>query len=271
VSAQDLKDYYVAHGTPSEPVDFLTYLQDAVDGENPFVYIKGDQSDPYALSLVDAAKYDLLAQVSDMTVPDDFPLGTYTVTGTIMDQKWNETEVELILVVSGDRESPELTITGATADGNPMAGDLENGFELVTFGNPDEDHLIQFAEGTDANEPLADEYFGLYLVDSTVTAGELETYYTDRGVPEPYLTYLIKAANAENPFVYIKGLDVTLVDAAKHDIQAVDVDMTVPDDFPEGTYTVQGVIKDEAGNETTVTLKLIVIRGTTIYLPLIIK
>ena len=58
-------------------------------------------------------------------------------------------------------------------------------------------------------------------------------------VPEPYLTYLKAPADGTNPFVYIKGSSVTLVDAAKHDLQAGDVAMTVPDDFPLGTYTVR--------------------------------
>ena len=45
---------------------------------------------------------------------------------------------------------------------------------------------------------------------------------------------------------------------AKYFVQSTDVDMTVPDDFPLGTYTVAGVIKDLAGNESTVTLILVV-------------
>jgi hypothetical protein len=257
-------------------------LKKAADGENPFVYIKGEQLDPFGLSLVDAAKHDIQSVDVDMTVPDDFPLGTYTVTGKVKDQAGFETEVTLILIVAGDRESPELTITGANADGEPMAGDLENGYELVTDGDPAVDHLIQFAADSVSSEMLADEYFGLTLVaaETTVSPEDLKAYYDDRGVPEPYLDYLKKAADGENPFVYIKGeqLDpfgLSLVDAAKHDIQSVDVDMTVPDDFPVGTYTVQGVVKDGAGNETTVTLKLIVTRDEvpvySIFLPLIVK
>ena len=101
-------------------------------------------------------------------------------------------------------------------------------------------------------------YFGLKLTDSTVSAADLKAYYAARGVPEPFLTYLKGAADGTNPFVYIKGSTVTLVDAAKHDILSTDVDMTVPDDFPLGTYTVQGKIRDVAGNETTVTLILMV-------------
>jgi hypothetical protein len=93
-----------------------------------------------------------------------------------------------------------------------------------------------------------------------VSAADLKAYYTAKPVPEPYLSYLNSAAYGVNPFVYIRanGLVLSLVDAAKHDLGGVDVAMTVPDTFPLGTYTVQGVVRDLAGNETTVTLTLIV-------------
>ncbi|NLE57307.1 MAG: hypothetical protein GX616_03025, partial [Planctomycetes bacterium] len=248
-----LEAYYTARGVPAP---YLAYLVGAANGTNPFVYIKGDGTT--AVSLVDAAKHDLGSVDVAMTVPDDFPLGTYTVAGVIKDLAGNETAVTLKLVVSGDRVAPMLDITGATADGAAMDGDLATGFVLETLGNPLVDHLIQFAANTVASEPLAAQYFGLYLTSSTVSAADLEAYYTARGVPAPYLAYLVGAANGTNPFVYIKGSTVTLVDAAKHDIQSQDVDMTVPDNFPPGTYTVQGAIADPAGNETTVTLILIV-------------
>ena len=162
-----------------------------------------------------------------------------------------------------DTIAPELTITGATADGLAMGGDLANGYILVTGNDPMLDRLVQFADGTVSSEPLEDSYFGLHFVEaeSTVTAAELKAYYDARGVPEPYLAFLKGAADGINPFVYIKGTTVKLVDAAKHAIAGSDVDMTIPDNFPLGTYTVRGVIKDAAGNETTVTLKLIVVRS----------
>jgi hypothetical protein len=251
VSAADIKAYYVARSVP-EP--FLTYLNDAADGINPFVYIDGS-----TVKLVDAAKHDILATDVDMTIPDDFPLGTYTVEGQIKDLAGNETTVTLILIVAGDRTAPVLTINGATADGVDMAGDLPTGYILESNNNPALDRLIQFKAGTAADETLASEYFGLKLIDSTVSAADIKAYYVARSVPEPFLTYLNDAADGINPFVYIDGSTVKLVDAAKHDILATDVDMTIPDDFPLGTYTVEGQIKDLAGNETTVTLKLIVI------------
>jgi len=256
VSAADLIAYYEARGIPAE---YLTYLTGAANGTNPFVFIKGHPD--LSVTLVDGAKHIVGEYDEDMTVPDDFPLGTYTVEGQIEDEAGNPTTVTLILIVTGDREAPELTITGATADGDPMAGDLVTGYILETTNVPEIDHLIQFADGTDTNEPLGDDYFGLYLVDSTVSAEDLKAYYVAHGtpsVPIDFLGYLQDAADGLNPFVYIKGSTVRLVDAAKWDLLTETHDMTVPDDFPLGTYTVEGQIEDEAGNPTTVTLILIV-------------
>ncbi len=160
-----------------------------------------------------------------------------------------------------DVTAPVLTITGATADGEPMAEYLGTGYILETTKVPAIDHLIQFAHGTNTNESLANEYFGLYLVDSTVSAKDLKAYYVTHGTPsEPidFLGYLKDAVDGLNPFVYIKGTTVRLVDAAKWDLLAEEHDMTVPDDFPLGTYTMEGQIEDLAGNPTTVTLILVV-------------
>ena len=261
VTAEQLKAYYAAKPVPSTPLDFLGYLNGAADGDNPFVYIKEDL---LALSLVDAAKHDLMATDDDMTVPDTFPLGTYVVRGVLLDEAGNETTVTLTLIVTGDRVAPVLTITGAMADGMAMGGTLQDGYILITNGVSTLDRQVQFADGTNSSEPLADEYFGLKLINSTVSAADLKAYYAARGVPTPYLEYLTDAVDGINPFVYIKGTTIKLVDAAKHDIAQTDDDMTIPDDFPVGTYTVQGVVTDAAGNETTVTLKLIVVRNLVV-------
>ncbi len=160
-----------------------------------------------------------------------------------------------------DNLGPVLSVTGATADGTPLGGSLSAGYILQTDGDPGRDYLVQFAAGTTTNEPLKNDYFGLYFVagSSTVTPGQLEDYYDARGTPDPWLTYLKDAANGDEPFVYIKGSTVRLVDAAKHDnLPHDDLDMTIPGDFPEGTYVVRGTIKDLAGNSTTVTLRLII-------------
>jgi nitrous oxidase accessory protein NosD len=152
-----------------------------------------------------------------------------------------------------DLDAPILTVTGFTADGDDMSGSITAGYTLNTTNVPTLDRLVQFKTGTAANETLAAEYFGLKLLSSTVSKTALKEYYDLRGIPEPYLSYLKDAADGLNPFVYINGTTVKLVDAAKHDIASADVDMTIPDNYPLGTYTVEGKIRDLAGNETTVT------------------
>ena len=121
-----------------------------------------------------------------------------------------------------DFTPPVLTITGATADGVDMSGSLSTGYILNTTNNVAlSDHLIQFKSTTSADEALKDTYFGLTLIGSTMSHDALKAYYAARGVPEPYLSYLIGAVDGINPFVYIKGngtTAVSLVDAAKHDI-----------------------------------------------------
>ena len=120
-------------------------------------YIKGS-----TVTLVDAAQHDLLSKDVDMTVPDDYPLGTYTVQGQINNLIGSKhATVTLILIVAGDRTPPTLTITGATADGTDMSGDLSSGYILNTTNVATENHLIQFAAGTHASETLEDTYFGL--------------------------------------------------------------------------------------------------------------
>lgn len=184
--------------------------------------------------------------------------GEYTIHYYSVDRAGNiETEKAAANIVRIDKTPPALNVTGATADGELMLGDITTGFELQTNNDPLKDYLLQFKSDTDASEPLETGYFGLKLVSSTVTPDDLINYYQTRGVPEPFLTYLKDAADGYNPFVYINTDTLKLVDAAKHDILGgSDVDMTVPGDFPLGTYTVEGKIFDLAGNEATVTLIL---------------
>jgi len=183
-----------------------------------------------------------------------------TRTWTATDACSNSKAVSQTISYTVDLGAPTLNVAGFTDNGTDMTGDLGAGYTLNTTNVPTTDHLVQFKSPTTATETLAAEYFGLKLTASTVTAADLKAYYAAIGVPAPFLAYLNDAADGDNPFVYINGSTIKLVDAAKHDLAPGlgDVDMTIPDNFPLGTYTVSGKIKDLAGNETTVTYILIV-------------
>ena len=168
-----------------------------------------------------------------------------------------------------DPVEPVMMITGVTAALNDtvvdLEGDLDSGYILKTTNHSTSDHYLQFSAGSQTDKRLNDDFFGLYLDadETTVDADTLEAYYRNRGVPEPYLSYLIAAANGEEPFVYIKGdveggtFPVRLVDAAQKANEGnIDVGMIIPDDFPVGTFTVEGKIIDLDDHETDVTLIL---------------
>jgi hypothetical protein len=92
----------------TKPPLYLGYLDGAAAGTMPFAYIKtvGDTS----IKILDGAQYTLNSQKeTDMIVPDNFPLGTYTVTGQIQDLAGNYTTVTFILKVVGN-----ITITAVT-------------------------------------------------------------------------------------------------------------------------------------------------------------
>jgi hypothetical protein len=237
---------------------YLTYLLGALDGHtHPFAYITTDTNNK--LVLHDAAQYDAGNQNIGMVIPDNYPLGTYTINGTAKDTADNKTPITLKLIVAGDRIPPVINPVGFTASGVSMAGNLTDGFTLNTDNNPNTHYSIQFATGSVVSENLKDETVGLTLIptgpDQTAT---LVSYYSTK--PAEYQTYLDGAAAGTQPFAYIKtnGTTIQILDGAMKTLAGQETDMVVPGDYPLGTYTVSGVIHDLAGNPTTVTYKLIV-------------
>ena len=229
----------------------------ALDGHtHPFAYITTDTNNN--LVLHDAAQYDAGNQNIGMVIPDNYPLGTYTINGTAKDAAGNETPITLKLIVAGDRIPPIINPVGFTASGVSMTGNLTDGFTLNTDNNPATTNLIQFDNTSAISKNLASGMFGLTLVSTTADSTELANYYNSK--PEPYKDYLNGALAKTNPFAYIYGVGTTpkLADGAAYFVGGLTTDMRVPGDYPLGTYIVSGVIKDVAGNETTVTYKLIV-------------
>jgi len=108
VLREDLKQYYEDRGTP-EP--YLSYLKDAVDGTEPFVYVDGTTEKP---TLVDAAQHDHNGGIKlGMIVPGDYPEGTYVVQGNIAntDGTNNGTiTLKLIIADASDEQGVSVTI-----------------------------------------------------------------------------------------------------------------------------------------------------------------
>jgi len=173
----------------------------------------------------------------------------------------------LLVAIALVNATPTLTLTGFDADGSSMIGNPTDGYSLDTFNIASTNHLIQFSPGTISDEDLENNYFPLTLISSNVSAADLKAYYDARGVPEPFLTYLKNAVDGVNPFAYIKGdgtTNIKLIDSAKHDILTADTDMAIPDDYPLGTYTVQGILTNLSGDGNTTVTFIINIVGDRI-------
>lgn len=190
-----------------------------------------------------------------------FEYGDTKVECSAIDTAGNEADETEFTVTVIDNAAPEITISGFTADDNVMPGDLTDGYVLNTE-NSSTNHNLQLNAGSVANEELKNEYRELIITGlSEEKKTELKNYYTNMGYPEPYLSYLKDAVDGLKPFAYLKTEknSLTLLDGAKHNYQPADeTDMTIPDNYPLGEYTVTGSVRDLEGNATTQTFKLIV-------------
>ena len=192
-----------------------------------------------------------------------FALGATTVTCNAMDAHSNAAAPTTFKVTVADTTAPTLTITGASADGNGMGGDLATGYILTThnFQEDAKSHVLAFSATSTASEALAG-LTGLYIDTVGLDTAGLTAYYNTRPLPDAYRAYLISALDgATKPFAYIttdSSNNLVLHDAAQYDAGNHDIGMVIPDNYPLGTYKVKGTAKDAAGNPVDIVLILIV-------------
>jgi hypothetical protein len=95
VNDSTLKAYYA-----TKPGPYDSYLNDSVDGINPFAYINVSGGTP---TLVDAAQYDLPPNhIVDMVIPGDYPLGTYLIAGELTGTDGNKSSVVFKLIITDE-------------------------------------------------------------------------------------------------------------------------------------------------------------------------
>lgn len=171
--------------------------------------------------------------------------------------------VLVFFVLAGTAFGALDNIAFTTADGTVLPEGC-GGYVLYTDGGAAPNYLIDFSGTT--SDVAIDEPLGLYLVDVKVQdPASLQQYYITRGVPEPYLSYLINAADVgdvinpdpQMPFAYIHAPDtgggpypVSLYDGA-HYFMGTTSPMIIPGDYPCGTYTVAAA---ELGISFTLTI-----------------
>ena len=136
-------------------------------------------------------------------------------------------------------------------------------YKLCVDGDPETNYYIRF-DGDLTTATLKDQHFGLYFwaSQSTVSTATLQAYYDARtSLPTNYRDYLKAAADEDEPFALINGATEFLADAAKWYVGHFEDHMTIPGDYPTGTYTViSEELVDECECTAIVTYKLIISR-----------
>jgi hypothetical protein len=184
-----------------------------------------------------------------MTIPGNFPLGSYVVHAMITDVDDALTQSLDWTLVGADGVAPVFAPGGFTSDTSTtdpvdLVENPAGTYKLVTDRNAATDYLVSFKAPT-LSEPITQAFVPIYLVPSDGQLAALTAYYNASGAPANYIAYLIGAADgASHPFAYIKVAGLQLIDAAKHDLALIDVPMTIPGNFPLGSYVVHAMITD---------------------------
>jgi hypothetical protein len=164
--------------------------------------------------------------------------------------------------LAADTRHPALNVSGFTANGVPMA--LSGGaYVLNTNGNANSHYAIQFSSGSAASENLKAEAVELKLLPVSGQTASLQSYYSVN-YPAAYESFFKDVAGGNKPFAYIETngtAAIKILDGAQKYLANISTDMSVPGNYPIGTYTLTGTIHDLALNSTVVTYTFKVISG----------
>ncbi len=147
----------------------------------------------------------------------------------------------------------ELIVSQDMMDWETAFGNLMDGY-LVRLDENVEHYYLDLGENTMSNYPLMTDMFPFFLDPMDVPEGFWE-YWAGRGVVEGATGWqgvMWEIINGNEPTFYIKVEDIdaqsfTLVDGLQYLFNEVEVFLTVPGDYPLGTYMYSGVIYDVYG------------------------
>jgi len=153
----------------------------------------------------------------------------------------------------------ELIVSMNQADWYDADGDLETGFG-VGLATTVPHYSLDLGDNTMANTELMPDYYPFYLNPETVPDGFYE-YWEGRGVyngcPGTWQPIMYEIIIGDLPTFYIKvmdpvdlGQEFMLVDGLQKLVGQPDTWLTVPGDYPRGTYDYYGFIEDMGGQSS---------------------
>lgn len=269
--ALDMYPFYLDPATV--PDDFYTYWEnrgvvegatgwqgimwDIINGIEPTFFIKVDEeTKDQMFMLVDGLQYLFAGVEVFLQVPGDYPLGNYGYSGFVEGESGDMSE-EITVMIEFYRPElleAELIVSQDMIDWETAFGNLAEGY-LVRLDEAVEHYYLDLGDETYSNYPLMNDMFPFFLDPESVPEGFFD-YWAGRGVVEGATGWqgiMWDIINGNEPTFYIKVEDeikdqmFTLVDGLQFLFGGVEEFLTVPGDYPLGTYMYSGMIVDEYG------------------------
>ena len=230
--------------------DLITSNRPLADGIYPF-YLEGTTTELFTL-VVNGMDYFLRDTYANdgtpLRVQGNFPLGTYTYVGEVMDDLGSTDEVSLTITFVAPLAVTDVGLVQSTdlATWTPVEGNLADGYAMNL------DALVEYyyldAENVTSNRTLGDGSYPFFMTGNP--GAEFFAYWAERGVVEGasgWQALMWPIINGDAPMFYLKveGTSLTLIDG----LQGAPNPLRVNGAYYPGLYTFSGLVADEFGFE----------------------
>lgn len=254
----DFYEWWAAQGVDENAVGgWEAIMYQIIMGNEPTFYVKAeDQTKDQMFTLVDGLKYLAGGVEEYLQVPGDYPTGDYAYSGTI-ESDGGLVSNPIIVMINFYRPEllqAELIVSEDQNIWETALGNLQNGY-LVRLDEMIANYALNLGDNTYSNVYLMEDMYPFYLDPATIPEGFYE-YWAARGVDENAVggweEVMWDIINGTEPTFYIKvegqfDQDFTLVDGLQYLIGNGEEYLSVPGDYPLGSYMYMGNVMDEMG------------------------
>ena len=253
--------YWAARGVDASATGWQGQMWQIINGNAPIFFLKVSGGGSYML--VDGLGKALGQPDDFLRVNGDYPLGTYSYSGSVSDTVGGSANVTAQMTFAGP-----LAVTALSLEQSPdksawsaVAGDLAGGYTVALDGLPASWTYLDVASLT-ANRTLADGSYGFALGQAGLPANWL-TYWAAKGVvagATGWQGQMWQIINGNAPIFFLKvsggGSGYMLVDGLGKALGQPDDFLRVNGDYPLGAYSYSGSVSDTLGGSASVSAQM---------------
>jgi uncharacterized repeat protein (TIGR01451 family) len=253
--------YWDAKGVnaSADPASWQGVMYQIIIGNQPMFYLKvvGTSYD-----LIDGLQFLTGSVENPLRVSSDYPVGTYTFTGEVADDLDNKDDVTVDITFLAPFALTDLDLLESinTTTWTTVPGDFTTGFNMIL--DPVNPFYYLDTENLVVNRALADGLFPFFL-DQTALPTGFAAYWDAKGVnasadPASWQGVMYQIIIGNQPMFYLKvmGISYDLIDGLQFLTGSIENPLRVSGDYPFGTYTFNGEVKDEYDYSDDVTVEI---------------